>query len=181
MEREERKEVRSALARAVDRLVGAMDVRLIPKVGMNIAYALPDAREPGDVAAVSGRIVRLGDAVHPEGEIAFGAGDHVARIVLTAMKFDPVIRSAATIRFSEAAISELDNLMFEICSFDRAKEPPGVRTMDWGVASCCGDGVPDVIYDRGGKEPLIRILAEDPEAVAHNIIKLSARITYARL
>ena len=62
-------------------------------------------------------------------------------------------------------------------------EPPGVQTMDWGVASCCREGVPDAIYDRGavGKEPMIRVLAEDPVMVAHNILKLSNRITYAQL
>jgi hydroxymethylpyrimidine/phosphomethylpyrimidine kinase len=55
--------------------------------------------------------------------------------------------------------------------------------MDWGVASCCREGVPDVIYDRGavGKEPMIRVLGEDPVTIAHNILKLSNRITYAQL
>jgi hydroxymethylpyrimidine/phosphomethylpyrimidine kinase len=107
----------------------------------------------------------------------------VARIVLTVMRFDPEIRSAANIRFSETFLLEMENLLFEICSFDRANEPPGVQTMDWGVASCCREGVPDVIYDRGavGKEPMIRVLGEDPVTIAHNILKLSNRITYAQL
>ena len=150
---------------------------------MNIAYALPDARSKDDVAAVLGRIVRLKDWVHPVGEVAFGASDHVARTVLTAMRFDRRVRSAANIRFSEAILPELDNLLFEVCSFDREKEPPGVQTMDWGVASCCKEGVPDVIYDRGavGKEPMIRFFGEDPVMVAQNILKLSNRITYAQL
>jgi predicted fused transcriptional regulator/phosphomethylpyrimidine kinase len=180
---DERAQVVRSLEQAVGMLIEVMDVRLIPEVGMNIAYALPDPRSKDDVAAVRGRIVKLGDQVHPVGEIAFGASDHVARIVMTAMKFDPAIRSAANIRFSETLLPELDTLMFEVCSFDRAAEPPSVRTMDWGVASCCRDGVPDVIYDRGavGKEPMVRILGEDPGIVAHNILKLSNRITYAQL
>ncbi len=119
----------------------------------------------------------------PVGRSRSGASDHVARIVITAMRFDPRIRSAANIRFSEAILPELDNLLFEVCSFDRENEPPGVQTMDWGVASCCREGVPDVIYDRGavGKEPMIRVLGEDPVTVAQNILKLSNRITYAQL
>ncbi|MDK2916690.1 MAG: hypothetical protein PWR25_1247 [Euryarchaeota archaeon] len=183
MMQEERKEVVDRLSEAVELLVERMDARLIPEVGMNIVYALPDARSKDDVAGVLGRIVRLGEAVHPVGEIAFGASDHVARIVITAMRFDPRIRSAANIRFSEAILPELDNLLFEVCSFDRENEPPGVQTMDWGVASCCKEGVPDVIYDRGavGKEPMIRVLGEDPVTVAQNILKLSNRITYAQL
>ncbi|MDV4343665.1 phosphomethylpyrimidine kinase [Methanoculleus sp. YWC-01] len=171
------------LNEAVTLLTERMDARLIPEVGMNIVYALPDARSKADVAGVLGRIVRLGEAVHPVGEIAFGASDHMARIVITTMRFDPSIRSAANIRFAETILPELENLLFEVCSFDREKEPPGVQTMDWGVASCCRESVPDIIYDRGavGKEPMIRVLGEDPVMVAHNILKLSNRITYAQL
>jgi len=183
MRSEDRGRVIDRLGQAVALLTERMDARLIPEVGMNIVYALPDARSKDDVAGVLGRIVRLGEAVHPVGEIAFGASSHVARIVITAMYFNPQIRSAANIRFSDAILPELDNLLFEVCSFDRAKEPPGVRTMDWGVASCCKEGVPDVIYDRGamGKEPMIRVLAEDPVMVAQNVLKLSNRIMYAQL
>lgn len=183
MMQEERAKVADRLGEAVKLLVERMDARLIPEVGMNIVYALPDARSKDDVAGVFGRIVRLGEAVHPVGEIAFGASGHVARIVITAMRFDPRIRSAANIRFSEAILMELDNLLFEVCSFDRENEPPGVQTMDWGVAFCCREGVPDVIYDRGavGKEPMIRVLGEDPVTVAQNILKLSNRINYAQL
>jgi hydroxymethylpyrimidine/phosphomethylpyrimidine kinase len=50
--------------------------------------------------------------------------------------------------------------------------------MDWGVASCCKDGVPDVCYDSGGagKEGIIRFFAEDPVDVSNNIIMISNRI-----
>ncbi len=183
MTQEDRAKVIDRLDPAVKLLTERMDARLIPEVGMNLVYALPDARSKDDVAGVLGRIVRLGEAIHPVGEIAFGASDHVARIVITAMRFNPQVRSAANIRFAEAILPELDNLLFEVCSFDREKEPPGVQTMDWGVASCCREGVPDIIYDRGavGKEPMIRVLAEDPVMVAQNILKLSNRITYAQL
>lgn len=174
----DREQILHELAEAVKRIEEHASPALIPEVGMNIAYALPGARIPEDVAAVTGRIVRLKDRVHPVGEIAFGASDHVARIVLTAMKFDPEMRSAANIRFSEDYIHILDEELLEVRSFDRTKEPPGVRTMDWGVASCCKEGVPDVIFDRGamGKEPMIRIMGEDPYTVSQNILKLSQRI-----
>ena len=100
MRAEERAQVIACMNQATMLLAERMDPGLIPEVGMNIVYALPDARDKDDVAGVLGRIVRLGDRVHPVGEIAFGASDHVARIVLTAMRFDPVIRSGANIRFS---------------------------------------------------------------------------------
>ncbi|WP_342676224.1 thiamine-phosphate synthase family protein [Methanofollis sp. UBA420] len=183
MSHEERDQVLRALSAAVDLLREGMDPCLVPEVGTNITYALEKAREPGDVVAVRGRIVRLGEAVHPVGEVAFGASDHVARIVLTAMRYDPRVRAAANIRFAEPILHELEEMMLDIRYFDRDQEPPGIKTMDWGVASCCKTGVPDVIYDRGasGKEPMIRILGEDPDEVAHNILKLSRRIKNTNL
>ncbi|RQD79435.1 MAG: phosphomethylpyrimidine kinase [Methanocalculus sp. MSAO_Arc1] len=167
------------LQNAVFELREKMDPRLIPEVGSNIVYSLPHARAPADVAGVDGRIVRLRGKVHPVGECAFGASDHVARIVLTAMRFDPEIRAAANIRFSESLADLLKDLTFEICWFDREKEPAGIQTMDWGVASCCKDEVPDIILDRGGvgKEAMIRVLGPDPASVANTIIMLSSRIT----
>ncbi len=178
MSSKDREDLVAVLKAGVSRLEEFMSADLIPEVGTNIAYALPNARTPDDVAAVEGRIVRLAGRAHAVGDVGFGASDHVARIVLTAMKFDPAVRAAANIRYSPENVSLLEDMLLEVCSFDRTKEPPGIRTMDWGVASCCRSGVPDVIYDRGGmgKEPMIRILGEDPEVIVKNIIKLSARI-----
>lgn len=155
-----------------------MNPSLIPEVGMNIVYAASKAKDIQDVAGVAGRIVRLKGKVHPVGQIEFGASDHMARAVLTAMRFDPSIRSAANIRFSDTVVNILNELLFEICEFDRSREPPGIKTMDWGVATCCKEGVPDVIYDRGarGKEAMIRFFGEDPNTVAQKIIKVSVRI-----
>ncbi len=178
MSEADRRDVITELSDALEMIRKGMAPELIPEVGSNIVYALAGATEPGEVAGIEGRIVRLRDAIHPVGDVVFGASDHVARIVLTVMKFDPAIRSAANIRFSDEYIRQLDGMMLEICEFDRLKEPKGVKTMDWGVASCCREAIPDVIFDRGGigKEPMIRILGEDPVAVAHNILKLSRRI-----
>jgi len=122
--------------------------------------------------------VRLSGQPHPVGSVAFGASDHVARVVLTSMKFDPDIRSAANIRYTPDIIRIIEDLLLETCSFDRGNEPPGTRTMDWGVAFCCRSGVPDVIFDRGavGIEPMVRILGQDPQEVAAIIVRISNRV-----
>jgi predicted fused transcriptional regulator/phosphomethylpyrimidine kinase len=178
MTTEERDDVVRTLRSAVEQLARTMHPTLIPEVGTNIVYAIRDARTSGDVAAVEGRIVRAAGQPTPVGQVAFGASDHVARIVLTVMKFDPDIRSAANIRYSPGIISVIEDLFLEICSFDRGQEPPGTKTMDWGVAFCCKNGVPDVIFDKGavGKEPMVRILGEDPLQVAITIGTISSRI-----
>lgn len=178
MTTEERDDVLQALRSAVDQITRSMHPALIPEVGTNIVYAIRDARNHGDVAAVEGRIVRAGGKVTPVGQVAFGASDHVARIVLTAMKFDPGIRSAANIRYSPGIMAVIEDLYLEVCSFDRGQEPPGTKTMDWGVAFCCKHGVPDVIFDTGGigKEAMVRILGEDPLQVATTIGTISSRM-----
>ncbi len=177
---EEQELVLRELSTAVGHLVQEMSPSLIPEVGSNIVYALQRAQKPEDVAAVSGRIVIVKGAVHPVGPVEFGASSHIARVVLTAMRFDPTIRSAANIRYIPEIIDICEDLLLEIRSFDRSREPPGVATMDWGVAFCCQDeeGIPDIIYDTGsmGKEPMIRILAENPGRVATRVYKISERI-----
>ncbi len=90
---------------------------------------------------------------HAAGPCAFGADEDSARIILTAMKFDPLMRSAATLRFSRKVLI----MSWRACSLNAVRlilhqEPPGISTMDWGVASCCNDGVPDVCYDTAARE-----------------------------
>ena len=163
---------------AAHQLRQSMDSRLIPAGGLRIVYAIRGARDPGGVAGVPGGISVTGDKTRVAGPAVFGADDTGARIILTAMKFDPVIRSAAVLRFYPGVLGVLEQMFLECCSFDRVREPAGLATMDWGVASCCRYGVPDVIFDRGapGKEGLARLFGENPDAVANNIIILSNRI-----
>jgi predicted fused transcriptional regulator/phosphomethylpyrimidine kinase len=177
--REEEEEVRGKLELAVKILAEEMSPSLVPEGGSNIGYALPGARTNGDVAGVHGGIVKMGGGVRPQGDVTFGASEGVARVVLTAMRSDPGIRSAAVIHFTPAILTILEDLLLEICEFDRAREPPGVSTMDWGVASCCREGVPDVIFDRGapGREGLVRILGEEPLSVAQTIVAVSHRLS----
>jgi hydroxymethylpyrimidine/phosphomethylpyrimidine kinase len=155
-----------------------MDVRLIPVQGTRLGYALRGAREAAGVAAVQDGIKVENGKPHAAGPCVFGVDEDIARIVLTAMKFDPRMRCAATLRFSKNVMGIIESLLLECTSFDPASEPPGISTMDWGVASCCKQGVPDVCYDTGGKEKeaIIRLFGEDPIDVSNNIIMISNRI-----
>jgi predicted fused transcriptional regulator/phosphomethylpyrimidine kinase len=177
--RDEEGEVRAKLELAVKILSEEMSPSLVSGRGSNIGYAIRGARTNMDVAGIQGGIVIAGSRVQLAGEVTFGAAEGVARVVLTAMRTDPGIRSAAVIHCSPAILMILEDLLLEICEFDRAREPPGVSTMDWGVASCCREGVPDIIFDRGapGREPLVRILGEEPVSVAQTIVAVSHRVS----
>jgi hydroxymethylpyrimidine/phosphomethylpyrimidine kinase len=174
----ERSDVLERLSLATAILEQSLDVRLIPAKGANLAYAIRGARDKNDVAAVQGGIINENGKPHAAGPCTFAGDEDTARLVLTAMRFDPLMKSAATLRFSKNTLIVIESLLLECTSFDRTQEPPGISTMDWGVASCCKEGVPDVCYDYGGtgKEAIIRILGENPIGVTNNIIMISNRI-----
>ncbi|XRO75859.1 thiamine-phosphate synthase family protein [Methanocaldococcus sp. 28A] len=146
-------------------LLKKMDFTLIPEVGSNIAESLPFPRDFNDVAALTGRIIKnkLG-GFYIVGDIEFGASEHIAKIILSANKFNPEIRACMNIKYDDELIKMLKD-KFTISSFDRKEEPPNVSTMEWGTKFACEKfgRVPDIIYDRGGegKEPMIRVLGRD--------------------
>jgi len=180
---QQRAEVLERLTSAVNTLEQSIDTRILPEEGANIGYAIAGARDKNGVAGVPGGIVRTDGGIRASGSCAFGADEVIARIILTAMKFDPLVRSAATIRYSKKIIPVLEG-MFLLCKvFSRRNAPPGTSTMDWGIASCCKDEVPDVIYTNDStKDPtLICIFGEEPADVTNNIIMLSNRIIHIEL
>jgi hydroxymethylpyrimidine/phosphomethylpyrimidine kinase len=128
---------------------------------------------------VSGGIKNGAGGKAAAGPCAFGTEEPVVCIILTAMKFDQVMRSAAILRFSDRTLGVFKkDLFLECISLEGASKNPGIRTLDWGIASCCGDGVPDVIFSKGAgvKESSIILLGEGPADVANNIIICSNRI-----
>ena len=141
----------------------------IAEVGTQVAMALPYASTKRHVAAVEGRIVKFRERARAVGCVEFGVSDHVARIILTAMKHDPSKRAALNLHYDQDLVDAFKKLGRVISSFDRRLEPPEVRAMEggtlvWGVEEAIKavGRVPDVVYDLGevGKEPMIRVLGK---------------------
>jgi len=175
---QQRREVLSRLSQAVALLTESMDPRLAAGTRANIGYAIAGARDSAGVAAVDGGLTVQGGKVHAAADCRFGADTEMAKIVLSAMKFDPEMRCAATIRYADKIQDVLEDMFLECCTVDRRRQPPGISTMDWGVASCCRDGVPEAIVDPGTSPDTaaIYLFGEGPGDVAGNIIMLSNRI-----
>ena len=171
---EERAGVLAALRSAMDDLSRAKLGWLVPEVRTNLGYALPQARTRAEVAAFPGRITALAGrhvAVSPP---AFGASRHIASVILAAMAHDRRSRAAMNIRSSPDILGACSSAGLRIAQFDRDDEPEPVRrhegsSLDWGtrVALRRAGKVPDAICDRGafGKEPMIRVLGQDPAEV----------------
>ncbi len=160
---------------------------LIPESQTNLAMALPNATGPDDVAAVPGRIVRIGKRTHASACPQFGVSKHVGSTIVTAHKYDPMVRAAMNIRFSEEILQICERLKLTISSYDRAIEPPEVkftegRTTAWGAEQAIKQigRVPDIIFHKGdwGKEPMITIVGR----TAVEVVKIAQNIAaeYAR-
>ncbi|MCS7385559.1 MAG: bifunctional hydroxymethylpyrimidine kinase/phosphomethylpyrimidine kinase [archaeon GB-1867-005] len=150
-------------------------VKLIPEVRMNIGEASIYAEKIDDVCAVSGRITEVNGKLRAAGCPKFGSSKHVARTILTIMKYDPKIRAAMNIKYSKEAIEACKKLGLSIASFSRQMEPPNIKAIEgaslpWGIKEAIKNlgRVPDIIYDEGdlGKEPMIRILGKNAVEVA---------------
>lgn len=174
MMNDEKEAILKKLSHATSLLPGKISPDLIPCGGVQLAYARKGARDDTDIARVRGGLCPE-NKVSDIYQVGFGGGGMIATVLLTAMKFDPRIRSAAIIACTRSAVNTMDGRFFEICSFDPRMEPPGIRTMDWGVAQCCRNGVPDAIYSRSTDDSgaVIRLFGEDPVEVANNILMLS--------
>ena len=179
MTKEKRQNILTKLDRATVNLCEKINPSLLPDGGMNLVYALPGATDPSEVAGIPRGITCRADSVAPSEPAMFGAGGTVTTLVLTAIHYESVIRSAAIIRHSDEIVAICEDIFPEVKSFDRSREPPGITSMDWGIAFCCQPGdVPDVIFDRGttGKVPLLRLLGEDHREIVQNLLIISKRI-----
>ena len=173
------------LKKAVEKIKAEKCGNIIPEVQSNFGYALPYAWTADDVAAIPGRIVKIGEDVCTLRDPAFGASRHIANMILTAMKYDNDFRCAMNIRFSEHIINICRDLGYVIDHFDRADEPEDIKategsSLKWGTDSVFSrrDTIPDIIFDRGdiGKEPMIRIFGKQPDEVAEKALTISKNL-----
>jgi len=170
------------LKEALRRLAAMKDFRkLIPEVGANLGMATEDAESEVDVAAVDGRITRTKHGFRV-GRIEFGASSHIARAILTMMRFNRAVRSAINIKYSPEIV-EICERLFSVASFEREREPNASeegKTMEWGIGSAIQNAlkergsIPDVIFDCGavGKEPMLRIFGRDTVEVVEKVSRI---------
>jgi hydroxymethylpyrimidine kinase / phosphomethylpyrimidine kinase / thiamine-phosphate diphosphorylase len=157
--------------------------RLIPQTQTNFAYALLEAVDISDVAAVRGRIIKIENTAAPASYIKFGASSHVASAVIAYMSVNPDFRSAINIRFDERIVDVCKSL-FSVASYDRTKEPKRIKrregsSVTWGIlAALSKNPRADVIYHTGdvGKEPMITLFGRSPTEIVERIKKVLKKI-----
>lgn len=159
-------------------------VPYMPEVGMNIVKAIeyPYVRSKEDIIGIEGRIVKIRKGLKVVGPAKPGASSHIARAVLTIIKFDPSVRAALNIGYRKSFIDAAKRLGFKIVMVSRREEPPNIKskegqTMQWIVSEAIRriEGIPDIVYDDGdiGKEPMIRIFGHSAVEVVKKLIKIA--------
>jgi hydroxymethylpyrimidine/phosphomethylpyrimidine kinase len=160
-----------AVQSVVDGLLERDVAPLIPEVGTNVAGATPYAERPDEVAAVEGRLTRTLSGARPTGGVRFGASTHVAGTVLAAREADPAVRFGVNLRYDDAVAAALATLDAPVVEVDDGDSPGdetdgdavAERTVTAAVADA--EGTPGAVVDHGGygSEPLVTLLAADPE------------------
>jgi hydroxymethylpyrimidine/phosphomethylpyrimidine kinase len=126
--------------------------------------------------------VRLNASIATVARPLPGASQHIAKIILTMLKYNQSYRSAMNIRYSPQTIERCKALGLSAAAFDRTQEPRTVKeaegsTLEWGTDQVLAglNSVPDIIFDTGdvGKEAMIRVLGTTPMDVADKIIKIA--------
>lgn len=152
-----------------------LPLNFVPEVGINICFALKNAKMHEDVCGIEGRIVKVGKEVKVIGVPEFNVSKHVATVVLTVMKYDKEKRCAMNIKYSEEILQKVKRAKLKISCFDRKKEPKNISTMAWGTKTAIKKfGLMDIIYDLGkeGKEAMIRIIGNNPKDVLEKLKKI---------
>lgn len=154
---------------------------LIPEVQSNLGMALSLAEGVEDVAAFPGRIINVRGKIKIPFPPEFGSSRHVAKIILTVMRYDKNFRSAMNIRYSPEILRKCRSLGYHIEEFSRKEEPEDIKekegfSLEWAIRKVLErkDRIPDMIFDVGdmGKEPMIRIVGRDCHEVVEKVLRI---------
>jgi hydroxymethylpyrimidine/phosphomethylpyrimidine kinase len=175
-----RYEVIQELNRALTSLMKLQSfANLIPETQTNFVYAIPFAKEIADVAGIDGRIVKMIHSFRPASTASFGASQHVARAVISYVRYNIFMRSAINIKL-DTKLRKIFQESFSVSYYDRKEESLKMKNKDgnsikWGISRALEkNSKAEVIYHTGdfGKEPMTLVFGENPSIVVKKIEKI---------
>jgi len=167
-ENSDRFDVLDALDSAAERIVGGLPRSLVPRNGVNIAYATKDAAGPEDVAAIERKITFKNGVLAKNGPAKFGTAGHLSFILLEVMKKDPEIRCVLNISPAEDTLDLLEEIGLNMVRSGRRGNPLW-STATKGLLEKTGV-VPDAISDNDQKNgKTVKILGRDPSEVVYKL------------
>ncbi|MDR1405254.1 MAG: bifunctional hydroxymethylpyrimidine kinase/phosphomethylpyrimidine kinase [Candidatus Methanoplasma sp.] len=160
----DRFEVLDALDSAADLIIDRLPHNLIPKNGLNIAYATKNAAGPEDVAAIDRKMTVKNGLLVKNGPAKFGAAGHLSYILLEIMREDPDARCMISIYPANDTMDLLEEIGLNAVQSGRKGNSL------WGTATRYLieriGGVPDAISDNDQKNGMtVKILGKNPADV----------------
>lgn len=177
-----RKTVLNQLMQAIHRLVTIPGTsELIPEVGSNFVYCLPQAKELTDVAGLTGRIILVKGQPRAVGDVDFGWAPYMGRVILEAHHINPKVRSAISLRYHPHIVKTFRGSGFDVAKFQLSENQPIPDCMTLAGLKTLGF-VPDVLFDQGahGLEPLIVVFRASPDEIVNIIEGILPQLSSSR-
>lgn len=136
---------------------------LIPEVGSNFVYCLPNSKRLAEVAGLTGRIILVRGQPQAVGEVDFGWAPFMGRVVLVAHNIDRNIRSAISLRYSPAIVAACQKIGLNVVEFQLPQNQSDSDCVTITALKTLGT-VPQALFDKGavGLEPLVVLFASNP-------------------
>ncbi len=152
---------------AVGKVCAMMPPEFVPRTGMNFAYAKKDAKGPEEIAAVDKRMAVHNGAVRRNGQVKFGAAEHLSFVLMEAMKTSPETRSVLEFSVPEETVEDMEDAGLEVALI-RKKGSSISETVRSAVES--SRRFPDVLADLSGKKGIsVEVLGRNPSEVLSKI------------
>ena len=152
---------------------------VMPEVSVNVVRAIEGAKDEGDVAGIPGRIVKIRGKARAMMQPEFGVSRHMARILLTFLRYDRGVNACINIKYNaEIAemLSDTGSRVVKTVGKQESKNLGGdvvvaalektLEDLDGGVRVLADDGGP-------GLEPMIYMFGEDAEQLAKKCVEVA--------
>jgi len=151
---------------AVARIIKLMPTAMVPRNGMNIAYALKEAHGPEEIAAVDRRIIVHNGMVVRGGQVKFGAAEHMSYVLLEAIRTNPEIRCMLNVAASPELIAAIKEAGLTTARLDR-RENATIANMTRTAIDSCAPTFPDAIFDASSRrsDKTVNFFGRDPQEV----------------
>ncbi len=145
------------LRAAVDLIQASKEfAEVMPEVMVNIVEALPEAKSVRDVAGIPGRIAKVDGMPRSFMFPEFGASEHLASVLLSAMRVSSSILAAINIAYNRFVEEAFKRLGLRVYRFERREFLVNSEAAQMHVIdeirkfAARGEAMPDVVVDRGG-------------------------------
>ena len=150
---------------------------LVPGVLMNIAEAIPNPKDPTDVAAVPGRIDKVEGRVKAWNPPTYGASGHLAMILIGISHSDPSTRAVASVKWGNDVEEAIKSLGWSMVKTSGSMKPSEEEIIS-RVVSAYVASKPRVVVDTGGYgvEPITYVFGSNAVEVALSIVSLAKEV-----